>query len=135
MFIIVFICNFNIFNNSGYYPFHVASKYNSFLLLSWLWENICSNINILTQERVGKSESNIECVQVLSKYYLKLSISSQDIIDTISNDNVDILKVYFKYSSLHKKHNINIIQSRNKVCLNWSYKKDINEITRWKETR
>ena len=102
--------NFNIYNNYGRLPIHIACMRNCVSLLSWMIdENILNNdINCQTKYAKNKNDNgftplyfsveynSVDCVNVLCKQTNRIDIHRDDIFGVLDDDNAKILKLLLR---------------------------------------
>ena len=101
--------NFNVYDNYGQLPIHVACSNNCFSLLSWMIDEEIFDGDINCKTKYSKNASwngrtplyyavkknSVECVDVLCKQTENLVISKDDVDLALKNDNLKILKFLF----------------------------------------
>ena len=101
--------NFNVYDNYGQLPIHVACSNNCFSLLSWMIDEEIFDGDINCKTKYSRNESwngrtplhiavkenSVECVDLLCKQRENVVISTEDIYAALKNDNVEILKFLF----------------------------------------
>ena len=107
--------DFNIYDNDGYLPIHIACENNAHFCLSLMIQNkVYQNVNIKTSKTsdetveytplaIAIKSQSVECVDVLCQHP-SVQIGLEDIQDVILQDNVAIVEILLQ--ALLRQHDV-----------------------------